>query len=145
MPDIWVVSANGGTARIFSTESPTGVLVELEVLQNPMARAKEQELVSDRPGRTFDSFGVGRHSKSSEVDPKQQEEIRFAREVADRLEAGRVTHAFDRVAVVASPAFLGHLRSSMSAPLRAVVSMELDKDYTALRPEELRAHLPERL
>jgi protein required for attachment to host cells len=145
MPSIWILSANGARAAIYSADSPTAALVELASLEHPEVRAKERELTSDRPGRTFDSFGAGRHAKSSEVGPRQTEEIRFAREVIDRLEQGRVGHAFDRLVVVAAPTFLGHLRDSMSAPLAAVVSLEIDKDYTALRPDELRSRLPERL
>jgi protein required for attachment to host cells len=145
MPDIWVLSANGARARIYAAESSTAPLVEVSSLVHPEVRVKERDLTSDRPGRTFDSFGTGRHAKSSEVGPKQTEEIRFAHEVADKLEQGRVGHAFDRLVVIAGPTFLGHLRDSMSAPLASAVSLEIDKDYTSLRPEELRARLPERL
>jgi len=65
--------------------------------------------------------------------------------VIERLEQGRTSGAFERLAVVAAPAFLGHLRDSMSDALRTKVVLELDKDYTALPADELRAHLPERL
>jgi protein required for attachment to host cells len=145
MPSIWVLAANGARATIYSADSPLAPLVEVASLQHPEARMKEMELTTDRPGRTFDSFGKGRHAKSSEVGPKQTEEIRFAHEVASRLEQGRVEHSFERLVVVAAPAFLGHLRDSMSAPLASAVSLEIDKDYTALRADELRSHLPERL
>jgi protein required for attachment to host cells len=145
MPDIWVLSANGARASIYAAESPTAPLVEVSSLVHPEVRVKERELTTDRPGRTFDSFGAGRHAKSSEVGPKQTEEIRFAHEVVDKLEQGRVGHVFEKLVVVAGPTFLGHLRDSMSAPLASAVSLEIDKDYTALRPEELRARLPERL
>jgi protein required for attachment to host cells len=145
MPSIWVLAANGSRATIYSAESPTASLVEVNSLVHPAVRVKELELTTDRPGRAFDSFGAGRHAMSSEVGPKQTEEIRFAHEVVDKLEQGRVGHAFDKLVVVAGPTFLGHLRDSMSAPLASAVSLEIDKDYTALRPEELRARLPERL
>lgn len=143
MPSIWILSANGARAAIYSADSPATALVEVALLEHPEVRAKERELTSDRPGRTFDSIGTGRHAKSSEVGPRQTEEMRFAREVIDRLEQGRVGHAFERLVVVAAPTFLGHLRDSMSAPLAATVTLELDKDYTALRPDELRSRLPE--
>jgi len=145
MENIWILSANSGRAMIFEAESPTAPLVQVEALVNPPARAKQRDLTSDRPGRTFDSFGMGRHAKAVEVDPKQEEQIRFAKLVADRLEQGRVREAFERVALVAAPEFLGHLRASLGAPLRSAVSLEVDKDYTALRSDELRARLPERI
>jgi protein required for attachment to host cells len=132
MPSIWILSANGASASIFSANSPTAAMVEVASLKHPEARSKEMELTSDRPGRTFDSFGTGRHAKSSEVGPRETEQIRFAREVVDRLDQGRVGHALERLVVVAAPAVLGHLRDCMSAPLASAVSLEIDKNYTAL-------------
>jgi protein required for attachment to host cells len=145
MTKLWVLAANSSRATIFTADSPIAPLTELESFDNPDARAKQSDLVTDRPGRTFDSVGAGRHAKAVEVEPKEQEQIRFAKAIADRLEQGRVANAFERVVLVAAPAFLGHLRGKLSAPLGALVSLELDKDYTALRPEELRARLPQRL
>lgn len=51
------------------------------------------------------------------------------------------------VVLVVAPMFLGLLRANFGAPLSALVSLEMDKDkdYTALRPKELRARLPEQL
>lgn len=112
---------------------------------NPGARAKQMDFTSDRLGRSFDSHGEGRHAMEVEVEPKEQEQIRFAKLIADRLEKGRVDNDFERFVVVAAPAFLGQLRANFGAPLSSLVSLEVDKDYTALRPEDLRARLPERL
>ncbi|MEX2199596.1 MAG: host attachment protein [Burkholderiales bacterium] len=145
MTDIWILAANGSQATLFRAESPTAPLVELETLANPDARAKQMDLVSDRPGRTFDSFGAGRHAMAVPTEPKEQEQIRFAKSIAERLERGRLDHAFERVVLVAAPAFLGLLRPNLGAPLAALVALEIDKDYTALKARELRTRLPERL
>lgn len=145
MRNLWVLCANGARATIYSVDSDSASLVEIASLQHPEVRSKEMDLVTDRPGRTFDSFGAGRHAMEYGVGPRATEEIRFAREVIDRLEQGRVGHEFDRLVVVAAPTFLGRLRDSMSAPLASAVLLEIDKDYTALRPDELRSRLPERL
>lgn len=145
MSKIWILAANSGYATLFTADSPTAPLTELLTFDNPEARAKQMDLASDRPGRSFDSHGEGRHAMEVEVDPKKQEQIRFAKLIADRLEQGRVDQAFERLVLVASPMFLGLLRANFGAPLSALVSLEMDKDYTALRPEELRARLPDRL
>lgn len=145
MSKIWILAANSGNATLFTADSPTAPLTELATFDNREARAKQMDLVSDRPGRSFDSHGEGRHAMEVEVDPKKQEQIRFARLIADRLEQGRVENAFGRLVLVVAPMFLGLLRANFGAPLSALVSLEMDKDYTALRPEELRARLPEQL
>jgi protein required for attachment to host cells len=80
----------------------------------------------------------------ADVESKEQEQIRFAKLIADRLEQGRVDNDFERLLMVATPAFLGELRANFGAPLSSLVSLEIDKDYIALRPEALRARLPER-
>ncbi|SFQ00298.1 Protein required for attachment to host cells [Nitrosomonas cryotolerans] len=145
MTKIWVLTANSGNATLFTADSPTAALTELMNFDNPHARAKQMELSSDRAGRSFDSHGEGRHAMAVEVEPKEQEQIRFAKLIADRLEQGRVENAFERLVVVAAPAFLGLLRANFNTPLSSLLSLEIDKDYTALRPEELRTRLPERL
>ena len=145
MSTTWILTANGGKARIFSAESPTSPLAEIATITHPESRLRAKELASDRPGRAFDSAGVGRHAMSSQVDAKEQEQIRFAREIVDRLEKGRVERDFEHLVVVAAPGFLGHLRASMAEPLQALVSTELNKDYTELSAGELRAHLPARI
>ncbi|MBY0498948.1 MAG: host attachment protein [Nitrosomonas sp.] len=145
MIKIWVLVANSGNATLFTADSPTASLTELMNFDNPSARIKQMELSSDRPGRSFDSHGEGRHAMAVEVEPKEQEQIRFAKLIVDRLEQGRVENAFERLVVVAAPAFLGLLRANFNAPLSSLLSLEIDKDYTALQPEELRTRLPERI
>lgn len=145
MDRIWILSANSSQATIFSAESQTAEPVAIATMENPAARAKQMDLVSDRPGRTFDSFGGQRHAKSSEVDPREHEQIRFAKLIVDRLERGRLEGVFDRLVVAAGPEFLGELRAHFGAPLKALVWKEIDKDYTALKPAELRSRLTAQL
>lgn len=60
MPGIWILSANGASATIYSADSPTAALVKVASLEHPEGRSREKELSSDRPGRTFDRFAPGR-------------------------------------------------------------------------------------
>ena len=145
MTNIWILAANSARATLFSADSPISALTQLAEFDNPNARAKQSELGADRPGRTFDRHGEGRHAMEFELGPKEREQLRFAKALAGTLEKGRVENAFDRLVLVASPSFLGMLREELDAPLRSTVSLELHKDYCGLRPEELRARLPERL
>jgi len=145
MTKLWILSANSSRAALYAADSPTGALTQIESFENPDARAKQSDLSDDRPGRVYDSRGEGRHAMELEMDPKEREQLRFAKTLADMLEKGRVDHEFERVVLVASPAFLGMLRENLGDPMRATVSLEIDKDYSALRADELRARLPDRL
>ncbi len=145
MTRIWILAANSGNATLFTADSPTAPFIEFETFDNPNVRAKQMELTSDRPGRSFDSHGEGRHAMAVETNPKEHEQIRFAKLIVERLERGRKKNAFDRFIVVAAPEFLGLLRANYSVPMSALLAMEIDKDYTELPAEELRARLPDRL
>ena len=79
------------------------------------------------------------------MDPKENEAIKFAIEIANRLNAARARGEFDRLGLVAAPAFLGLLRERLSPETRAIVEFEVDKDLLHLPPQEIRDRLPERL
>ena len=77
MSKFWVVVADKSKARIFTVDDPRGALLGVHELKHPEALEREQELSSDRPGRSFDSMGQGRHAMGSTVEPGKQETIRF--------------------------------------------------------------------
>ena len=147
MPNItWVVVADSSRARIFKAESALGPLQELATLAHPEGRLHAQELTSDLPGRAFDSSGLGgRHALEQNIDPKENEALKFARQVAEYLENGQSENQFARLVLVAAPKFLGHLRQSLSNGVVALVSQEIDKNLVQQSTEDIRRHLPERL
>lgn len=145
MTGIWIAVANAARARVLQADSPTGELHEVASYVHPAARLHEQELTSDLPGRSFDSAGEGRHAMEEPHSPKEHEADKFAQELAERLEQGRTRHLYQRLILIAGPAFLGRLRKHLSAEAAACVTLELDKDLTQTDLAALRRHLPERL
>ena len=140
----WVVVADQSKARIFTTEEPRGPLLELASMVNPYGREKEQELASDRPGRSFDSHGQGRHDMSSAVEPAEQETIRFAKQIADHLQDACNDGRCRELLLVAGPHLLGVLRKQLNTPETIKVSA-IDKNLGQYDAREIRSHLPERL
>jgi protein required for attachment to host cells len=145
MDTIWVVVADSSRARLFQAAGATASLEERTDLVMPASRLQEQELVSDRPGRSFDSAGAGRHAMEPRTPAKEVESERFAARIAALLESERHRNTYTRLVVAAPPAFLGQLRGAMSEQVRALVSAELDKNLVQLAADEIRQHLPERL
>jgi protein required for attachment to host cells len=145
MSKAYVLVADSAIARIFAAETPLGALSELEVLTHPESRLHERDLVSDLPGRSFDTMGEGRHGMEVNVRPKQQEALDFAGEVARRLEAAHARHEFSHLLLVAAPEFLGLLRGKLSAQVRERVSHEVAKNLAKHSPEDIRQALPDRL
>jgi len=145
METTWIIVADSGHCRCFEAATRTAPLTEVADLVMPTSRLREQDLVSDRPGRAFDRFGEGRHAMEPRTPAKEVEGRRFAAQIASTLDTARQDGRFDRLGIVAAPAFLGLLRQELSSPLQSLVVLELDKDLTRLGAEEIRSHLPERL
>ena len=137
----WVVVANGTKVRMFRVVD-NNLLQEVEGLVHPESHLRTLDLVSDKPGRSFDSFGEGRHHLSNESSPKEREAIFFAKMVADHLLKGFDQGEMKQIYLISSPSFLGHLNKSMHPNVKKIVLQEIDKDLTLKKPEEIRKHLP---
>ena len=145
MSDVWVVLASSTRCRIFTQHKHSAPLEELEDMVHPEGRLHARDLGTDRPGRSFDSAGAGRHGMGQPVSPTEQENIRFAKTVASRLDTARKQHAFDRLVLVADPRFLGHLRQGMTPATRNCLTTELQKNLADADPETIREALPYRI
>jgi len=140
----WVVVADKSKARIFTVADPRGALLDEGILVHPQARDREQELSSDRPGRSFGSKGQGRHAMGSSVKPDQQETIRFSKQIADHVLAAHNEGRCDRLLLVAGASLLGLLREHLKTPSGLKIT-EIEKNLGQYDAREIRKHLPERL
>ncbi|RMG57081.1 MAG: host attachment protein [Gammaproteobacteria bacterium] len=145
MKKTWILVADSSKARLFTVETASGPLVEVRDFMHPEARMHEKELTTDLPGKHRNDTGVGAHGFEQEVEPKEQEAIRFAHELAAFLDKARNEHGYEQLVVVAAPKFLGHLREALPAPVRNLVRLEIDKNLVGQSPEDIRKHLPEYL
>jgi len=139
----WVVAADSSRARILESDSRTGPLREIEAMVRPEARLHVTDLVSDGPGQSFDSGGQGRHGMPPRHDAKQQEAIRFAKQVGERLSSSHNRGAFEKLYIVAAPSFLGLLRDTLHAPIQATIAGEVSKNLSNHSVDEIRGHLPD--
>lgn len=143
MEKTWIVVADASRARLLVRTGKGGSLEEPEDLVHPEGRMPDRDIVSDRPGRSFDSAGEGRHAMEPRTDPGQEAAQEFAREVADVLEGHRAKGDFQRLILIAAPRFLGMLRDHLGKDTRRLVDGELDKDLVRADLEEILRHLPE--
>lgn len=145
MKKTWILVADSSKARLFTVESASGPLIEVRDFLHPESRMHEQELTTDLPGKHRNDTGVGAHGFEQEVEPKEQEAIRFAGELAHYLDKARNSGEYEQLVVVAAPKFLGHLREAMSPAVRNLVRLEIDKNLVGQNPQDIRKHLPEYL
>ncbi len=138
----WVLIADGARARVLAQEKPFEQLrPAFEQEEFTGSRAQTKDIVSDRPGRSFDSGGQGRHAMEPPTDPQRYAKFAFARELAARLEEAAHAGRFARLVLVAAPKTLGDLRELLPDPVRTKVVAEIDKDLTRVPLRDLPGHL----
>jgi protein required for attachment to host cells len=137
----WVVVASAARARFFEANGKAGALQEVKNLVNPEDRLQSQALKTDKPGRAFDRTGGQRHAMGTAVDPKEQVAIRFAKQVAEALDADHYQKRFDALCVVAPPHFLGLLRGHMGNGLTRTVRGEVTNDLTQEDARSVQEHV----
>lgn len=137
----WVITANAAVCRIFQHDGKNKPLTEVRSLDCPRGRMTGRDIDSDRPGRTYDSAGQGRHAMEPRVDPHAQEELRFAREIATTLDEAQRGGEFSRLVVIAAPRMLGYLRECLPESVSRLAGTEIDKDLTDYSADELSAWL----
>ena len=145
MASTWVLVAHEAGARLFENHGPGKGLALVEEIDHPEGRMRDGELVSDRPGRSFrkDSGDPRRASMSQNEGPHERVVATFARDLATRLQRGRVRNEYQRLVLVAPPRFLGLLRSSLDGPTSQLVVGSLHKDLATTKEAELIEHLGE--
>lgn len=125
----WVLVADESHATVYVRETRHAPMQELFSLENDIARMKATELISDRGGRAFDSYGEGRHTMASEKGgPQRESALRFAKTLAAKIKDGRHRGVCRDYALVAAPRFLGDLRQALETAGAGVPYAEFAKD-----------------
>lgn len=130
----FVLVADASRARLFLMAETTRKLALVEEFDHPKGRAKTQDLMADKPGRTFESSptSAARSSKEYRTDPKRVEAEKFARELGHRLVALYETQAFEDLVIAAPAKFLGLLRNHLAPHVFDSVIAWHEKDYTTM-------------
>ena len=137
----WVLVANSSTATVYQLDKHRK-FVSVMKFEHPESRLHNRDLVTDGPGRAFESVGSTRHSLEPRHSPKHQEVVLFARDLTNFLETARNNQEMNQLYVAANPSLLGILRSGFGQELTKLIKGEVDKDLTQIPPEGLLEHFP---
>jgi protein required for attachment to host cells len=145
---IRIVVANQAEAVFFDMESRGDEPRFITRLSDSQAHLHDRDFKSDRPGRFFDHApltggrrgATGHHGTGGERRPRKHEAELFAHRVAEQLLGAQ--SEFDRLVVIAAPAFLGLLRKALPSSVRSRVAAEVAKDLVQEAPAALRTHVP---
>jgi protein required for attachment to host cells len=148
MPATWILSANASRAIFYSQARPSEPLEEVNDMVNAAAHLRTVELERDKVGPTaatksIHNVGGPTPNKTYQppVTPEKHEAELFARSIVNFLQQAHQQGKFEQLSLVVSPQFLGMLRGLLDPQLQSIVKLEINKDYTHLRPEELREQL----
>lgn len=141
MSATWIVVADSSRARFFQLESRIEPLKEFDGMVHAEGRMREQEEITDRQGGIAGGHGEGDHTFEAPTDLKHHEAEVFSRQIADKLEHGRVNHDYNKLILVAPPAFLGVLRHALNSHVLDLVSSSLDKNLVVEDEAVIREHI----
>jgi protein required for attachment to host cells len=139
----WILVAHRSGAVVYESRGPGRPLHSVMQLRNPRGRLKSSQVLADRPGRSFDRRGGGRHSLSTEESVPEHIARTFVGKIVERLELARTKAGFERLVLVAPPKMLGQLREALSEALRALLIAELPKDLAHSDGDQVRKQLAE--
>ena len=125
----WLLVADGRRARVL-IEPRRGAQLsapddwDMQISEDDMYDAQ------DRPPRSFDRVGAGRHAVERR-DLHEAEEENFLQRVADRLAEAEKQAAFAHLAIAAPPRALGLLRGKLTKHVQSRVRAEEAKDVVS--------------
>ncbi len=145
-----VVVADQSEARFYDVERYDGELRPAGEISDPLAHLHNREMQSDRPGRKFDRAplrsgrrgSTAHHGVGSDRKPRRHEAALFAHRIGHEIAAAQRAARFDRLVLIAPPAFLGLLREALPAALRQIITAEIAKDLVHEPPSTVRGYVP---
>jgi protein required for attachment to host cells len=150
--NVRVVVADERLANFFDAVKYGAPLAARGTVENPAGGMKDRELETDRAGRRYGgtsgvTHGSGpaaghHHGVNGERSTERHELALFAKEVAQRIDAGRINHEFDKVILIAGPRMLGLLRQELPQTCKDIVAGEVSKDLVQHEPDAILEALP---
>ena len=141
MTTTWILSANRSNASLFESDWPGKSMRRLQDISHPKGRLQNKDINTDKPGRSFDSMGQGRHSMGSDQDPIDHVAQQYASQLAELLNKGRLTNAYEKLVLIAEPKFLGILRAALDKNTALLVVQSINKELLDVKEEDLEKYL----
>ena len=138
---IWVLVADSSRAKLFSAANSKSSVNEMEDIVHPEGRMHEGDLISDKPGNDGGSYGQGPHIYGDKTTAKEQEQLRFAKSLAQRLDTARNDGEFQRLVLIAPAAFLGVLRAQLGKEVMNLVTNEVHKNLLNMPTDKISQYL----
>jgi len=135
----WMLVADGRRARVLAEQRRGAPLEESWSMEIGQENLYDPQ---DRPPRSFDSVGPGRHAMERR-DLHEAEEENFLKRVADRIGEAEKQKAFEHLVIAAPPRALGLLRNKLPDSAKQRIRGETAKDLLSEPAPQLQSRLQE--
>ena len=137
---ILLVVADGEHCR-FVRPGPDNALRSTTALDSLAAHKRAAELGSDHPGAAYHTGAAAHHALAPRHDPHDLEKQKFARVVAEQLNAAAASGDYDELVIAAPPHTLAAIREHLDTTTGAKIVGTLQKDLTKTPDDELWPHV----
>ena len=141
MTTTWILIANRSSASLFESDWPVKSMRRIQDIPHLQGRMQNRDINTDKPGRSFDSFGQGRHALSTQQEPTEHIAQQFSLDLAELLNKGRVSHAYEKLVLMAERKLLGILRAALNENTAALVLQTLNNELLNVKKEDLANYL----
>jgi protein required for attachment to host cells len=136
----WIVIADHVEARIWARRDGEALHL-VESLQHPAGHLREQDLVSDEPGRMTARGRGHTQTMKQRGSARQTEQAHFAAAIGEHLARALHQGLYDELALVAAPRWLGELREHLDRSVRTHVVAEVHHSLMRDRVEDVVARI----
>jgi protein required for attachment to host cells len=137
-----IAIADGEHARFVQPDA-NNVLRTVQAIDSASAHLRSRDIGSDRPGRALESASSARHAVGQRHDLHRMEEEKFARMIAEQVNAKVARGEFDELLLVAPSHAMHDLQESLDAATKAKLIGTLEKDLVKTPDHELWPHVRE--
>ncbi|HQT75737.1 MAG: hypothetical protein B7Z80_00870 [Rhodospirillales bacterium 20-64-7] len=135
-----IVVADGEHAR-FVRPSGDNALHTVSHLDSDTAHQRSSDLRSDHPGASFHTGASAHHAITPRHDPHEMEKEKFAKLVAERLNAAAERSEFDDLVLIAPPHTLTAIREGLDSDTTDRMIGMLERDLVKTPDHELWSHV----
>jgi protein required for attachment to host cells len=136
----WIVVTDHVEARIWARQND-GPPELIESLQHPEGHLREQDIVSDEPGRMAAGGRGHTQAMKQRGSARHTEQVHFAAALGDHLTRALQRGLYDELALVAAPRWLGELRDQLDRRVRSHVVAEVQHSLMHDRAEDIAARI----
>ena len=129
-PCTWILLGSRTEATILEMRTPISKLKLVKSFSFPKGKLKDQNVYADKPGRSKDRFGKGRHALERSSSAEEILSLQFCSELAQFLKSSRLTKAFDQLVLMLSGKMLGYLKMQIDPKTKECIVKATDLNLT---------------